>query len=166
MALDFKRGHQKWTMAELSRVSGVKRPLIYYYFGKSRVEILLAAVKVLGEDCFGLSDRRVEMWKRGEMDQSIRESRKFLQDQKELAGFYFLHRAKDNAVGEALRLLERKYREKFCRYFPSLNKNQQEQLAAFFFGLVFIPDLSDEALESCLASLRIPGRASSLTASI
>ena len=34
--LDFKRGHLRGTMSELSRMSNVTRSLIYYYFGKSK----------------------------------------------------------------------------------------------------------------------------------
>jgi len=164
MALDFKRGHQKWTMAELSRVSGIKRPLIYYYFGKLRNEILLAGVKVLGEECFGLSDRRLQLWQNKEMSTSIRESRQFMLEHPELAGFYFLHRLKQTPIGEAIKSLESKYCQKFQRFFPHLNSDQQEQMSAFFFGLVFTPNLSEAALESCLKSIKVPMRQSALTA--
>ena len=40
IALEIRRGHQKWTISELSRLSGITRTLIYYYFGKSKLEIL------------------------------------------------------------------------------------------------------------------------------
>jgi AcrR family transcriptional regulator len=166
MVLDYKRGHQKWTMAELARQSGVKRPLIYYYFGKSRLDILLAAVKVLGEECFGLSNGRIELWRTGRVNESVKASRAVVQEHKDLAGFYFLHRAKDNPVGDALRHLEKKYAQKIEKFFPTLSKSQQQQLGAFFFGLVFAPDLSNEALGECLKSLRIPKSSEALTASL
>jgi len=164
MSLDFKRGHQKWTMAELSRVSGIKRPLIYYYFGKSRIEILLAGVKVLGEECFGLSDRRMRLWQNREMATSIRESRQFMHDHPELAGFYFLHRRKFTPIGNAIQDLESKYCKKFQRFFPKLSSDQQEQMSAFFFGLVFTPNISELALEGCLKSINVPTRQTTLTA--
>ncbi len=164
MSLDFKRGHQKWTMAELSRTSGIKRPLIYYYFGKSRAEILLAGVKVLGEECFGLSDRRLKLWENREIEMSIRESRSFIQQHPELSGFYFLHRLRDSPLGAALRELERKYLLKFQRFFPHLEIHQREQMGAFFFGLVFTPQLSENSLQSCLESLKVALRQTPLTA--
>lgn len=166
MALDFKRGHQKWTIAELARVSGIKRPLIYYYFGKSRLDILLAAVRVIGEEFFGLSDRRLQMWKAQEIHQSIRQSRSFLHSHKDLIGFYFLHRARENPIGDAIRVLEKKHRDKIARFFPGLSKSQQEQIGAFFFGLVFVPSLSEEAIEDCFAALRLSKSGSPLTASL
>jgi AcrR family transcriptional regulator len=166
MVLDYKRGHQKWTMSELARTSGVKRPLIYYYFGKSRMDILLAAVKVLGEDCFGLSEQRLTLWKSGRMNESVKRSRSLMQEHKDLAGFYFLHRAKENPVGDALRRLEKSYDQKIKRFFPTLSREQQEQIGAFFFGLVFAPALSDSALDECLKSVRIPKAGEALTASL
>lgn len=164
MVLDYKKGHQKWTMSELARASGVKRPLIYYYFGKSRIDILLAAVKVLGEDCFGLSEERLALWKSGRMNESVKRSRALMQEHKDLAGFYFLHRAKENPVGNALRQLEKNYYQKIKRFFPTISREQQEQLGAFFFGLVFAPALSDSALDQCLNSLRTHKANEALTA--
>lgn len=151
MALDFKRGHCRWTIAELSRASGVSRPLIYYYFGKSREDILLASVKVLGEECFGLSDRRITLWKNGDFKKSVKESRKFIQEHQDLAAFYFAQRAKPHFVGEALRELERKYEQKLKAFFKNASESEIHTKIALLFGCVFAPSISETALDSLRA---------------
>lgn len=147
MSLDSKKGYLKWTIAELSRKCRVPRPSIYYYFGKEKKEILLSAVRILGEECFGLSPSRLALWKSGKSFESVRLSRQFLQEHHELIAFYFSQRDKDHDVGNALRELERKYHEKFKLYMPSKNLKEQEKMAALLFGMVFMPGLNDEILK-------------------
>jgi len=148
MSLDFKKGHCRWTIAGLSRVSGVSRPLIYYYFGKNREDILLAAVKVIGEECFGLSPKRMKLWKEGDLCDSVRQSRAFVQDHQDLAAFYFAQRSKPHFVGIALRELEAQYAKKLKNFFRTQEDADIQRKLALFFGLVFAPGISDEAIAS------------------
>lgn len=147
LSLDSKKGYLKWTIADLSRACHVPRPSIYYYFGKSKKDILLSAVHILGEECFGLSPQRVQLWNEGKMLDSVARSRDFLQEHHELIAFYFSQRAKEHEVGEALRHLEKKYHEKFKLFFASKQSSGQQQAAALLFGLVFMPGLTQQAFE-------------------
>ena len=150
LSLDSKKGYMKWTIAELSRSCKIPRPSIYYYFGKEKKEILLSAVRILGEECFGLSSSRLQLWKNGKMYESARASRGFLQEHHELISFYFSQRNKEHEVGKALRELEKKYHEKFIRFLPSASRAEQERTAALLFGMVFMPGISDQVFESSL----------------
>jgi AcrR family transcriptional regulator len=141
LSLDSRKGHLKWTIAELSRSCRVPRPSIYYYFGIEKKAILLSAVRILGEECFGLSPRRMELWRNGQMYESVKESRQFLQEHHELIGFYFSQRYKDHEVGEALRQLEEKYHQKFKRFFSGETEEKRQRTAALLFGMVFMPGL-------------------------
>lgn len=152
LSLDSKKGYLRWTIAELSRQCRIPRPTIYYYFGKSKKDILLSAVKILGEECFGLTQRRLELWQDGQGLSSVRESRKFLQDHPELTSFYFSQRHKSHEIGEAIRSLEKKYLEKFSRFFDDASSSQADRIAAFCFGMVFTPGLRNEAFDSNLPS--------------
>ena len=71
--LDYKKGHLKWTMTELSRRSGVTRSLIYYYFGRQKAAILKEAVKIVGEEFVGLNERRTTAMCGGGVALSVKE---------------------------------------------------------------------------------------------
>lgn len=60
--LDFKKGHLRWTLSELSRAWGMSRPLIYYYFGQSKSKLLEEAVRLVGSEIMGLSEARLKLW--------------------------------------------------------------------------------------------------------
>ena len=69
--LEVVKGHLRWKMSDLSRMSGVQRTLVYYYFGKSKEVILKEALKTIGDEFFGLSAERLTMWREGRMKESI-----------------------------------------------------------------------------------------------
>lgn len=141
--LDFKKGHQKWTMSDLSRASKIGRSLIYYYFGKSRESLLLDAVKMIGEDLFGLSPSRLELWKQGRMIDSILISKKFAEQGLHLGAFYLAHRYKDSVVGKAIRDLENRQARKLQQFYPRRSEDDLRMFLAFFMGIVFAPETSE-----------------------
>jgi AcrR family transcriptional regulator len=146
MGLDFRKGHQRWTISDLSRSSGITRSLIYYYFGKSREKILLEAVKALGEEFFGLTNERLMLWKQGKISESVLLSRKFIQSNPDLAAFYLLHRAKDSTIGETLRELEKKHHQKLMSFFKGSSEASNRARAGLLFGLVFAAGIPDNAV--------------------
>jgi AcrR family transcriptional regulator len=143
--LEFRKGHLRWTMSDLSRASQVTRSLIYYYFGKSKEGILVEAVKLIGEELFGLTLQRIELWQRGELAESVNQSRRLLERSPHLGSFYMVHRGAPTEVGESLRRLENEYREKLRRFFSEAGEPYQEAIFALLLGLVIAPRLSEEA---------------------
>ena len=148
--LDFKRGHLRWTMSELSRVSKVTRSLIYYYFGKSKESILLEAVKLIGEEFFGLTARRVEMWKEGQIAESVLQTRLLLEKCPHMSTFYMVHREEQTDIGASLRQLELEYKQKLNKFFPDASEPSREALFGLFMGLVVTPGLSGEAVRKAV----------------
>src|SRR5690348_13711332 len=104
--LDFKKGHMRWSMSELSRESGITRSLIYYYFGKDKLQILLEAVKALSTHVLGLDPRRMAQWKEGRLREAVLEGYQGVQLSPMLPIFYMLHRSKEGQIGEAFRDME------------------------------------------------------------
>ncbi len=88
--LEVIKGHLRWKMADLSRLSGVQRTLIYYYFGKSKEAILNEAMKTIGDEFFGLSQERLEMWKQGRIKESILKSRESFKQAPHVPLFSFI----------------------------------------------------------------------------
>lgn len=152
--LELLRGHQRWTMSELSRTSKVTRSLIYYYFGKSKEGILVEAVRLIGEEFYGLSESRLALWRKGEVAESVIQSRQLLEKAPHMSSFYMVHRMAESGIGESIRRLDKEYRQKMKRYFPDTTQPYQEALHALLMGLVLAPKLSDEAVHKAVKVVR------------
>ena len=148
--LDFRKGHQRWTLSELSRTSKITRSLIYYYFGKSRHDILIEAVRLIGEDLFGLSAERMKLWEGGQVVGSVLQSRAFVEMYPFIGAFYLANRTKDSDLGAAIRRLEEQHFLKMKRFFPKLKDTELRAKFALFFGLVFAPHVSEEGLHKAV----------------
>ena len=154
MELDFRKGHMKWTMSELSRRSGVTRSLIYYHFGRSKISILQEAVKVVGEDFVGLSANRLEMWSKGRMVDSLKSAREMARSAPHIGQFYLTHRDRPTEIGEALRRIEQVYLKKLGTFYPSLSETDLRALYTVFFGTCFAPLSDDGVIDRLAESIR------------
>jgi hypothetical protein len=146
--LDIKKGHLKWTYSELSRVSKVTRSLIYYYFGKSKVNILLEACHFFGRELSGNSEVKLQDWKEGRPHEGIIKSKQMLKKLKMIIPFYFLYRDADNEIGELIRHYERMGIRKRRNFYPNLPEDQIEALYALQLGLSFCPHLKLKWVET------------------
>lgn len=154
LELDFRKGHLKWTMSELSRKSGITRSLIYYHFGRSKIAILDEAVRVIGEEIAGIGSERMKMWKAGDWAGSIRATRAVSTQSPYLCNFYLLHRERPTEIGAALRDIESAYLKKLKVIFPELPEPGIRALFALFFGTAFAPLVNDQAVEYAIAALK------------
>jgi len=92
MHLEVRKGHLRWTVSELSRLTKVTRPLIYYYLGKTKIEIFKATLYILAKDFYGLSDERIAMKaKTGRLD-SILATRKVAMGNADILAFFYANR--------------------------------------------------------------------------
>lgn len=160
--LDFRKGHLKWTMSELSRKSGITRSLIYYHFGRSKIAILQEAVRVIGEQLIGVDAERMEQWRTGDWTKALIRSRQLTHESPSLINFYFLHRGRPTEIGESLRQLEGEYYKKLAVLFPDLDKMAHQAMFAFFWGVTFAPDVEQAAIEIAVKSLKALTRKKSL----
>jgi AcrR family transcriptional regulator len=146
LELDFRKGHMKWTMSELSRKSGITRSLIYYHFGRLKIQILNEAVDVIGEQLIGISEERMLLWQKGDWTKSMEATRQTLSQAPFLCNFYLIHRERPTEIGSAIRKLERAYLKKLEKFFPKLPPEGIKALFAFFFGMTFSPLVDTEAI--------------------
>jgi AcrR family transcriptional regulator len=154
LRLDFKKGHKRWTLTELSRSTQVTRSLIYYYFGKSKESILEAAIKLIGEELFGLSPERLKLWDQGAIEDSIHLSRKFVEASPYLIAFYFAHRAEENLIGELIRELEEGHKKKLKRFIKNISTEEAEAISGMLLGLVIAPKMSRSAIRLFMQQFR------------
>ena len=147
LELDVKKGHLKWTLSELSRKSGITRSLIYYYFGRSKEEILREAVKLIGEEMVGLSDDRVTLWQRGLFEESMKRTRFFVERTPYIGPFLAEHRGRSTELGESLRMVEDKFVGKLRVFFPKASEDEIIGLFCMYWGMCFSPRISDNAIK-------------------
>lgn len=153
--LDVAKGHLKWTIAELARASGVTRPLIYHYFGKSKDDLIGAALDLISEDLFGLSDERLKMWRKGQLLESVKATRDLLEEAPHLRQFYFHWRDKPSKIQAHLVYSEKRYLKKLQELRPGLSTSDARVLFGVFLGLVIAPELEDASLDKFLRQLKI-----------
>ena len=154
LELDFRKGYLKWTMSELSRKSAITRSLIYYHFGRSKLSILHEAVNVIGSELIGVNDERMRMWTEGKWIDSMARTREVCAMAPSLCSFYLLHRERPTEIGEAMRKLEKAYIKKLETIFHTLPPEGIRAVSAFFFGITFSPQITDEAVVYAVKALQ------------
>ncbi len=138
--LEFKKGHLKWTMTELARKSKITRSLIYYYFGQSKIDILRAAVDIIGKEFTGVDNlKRMELWLKEDFEQSLIEAREIYEKMPHLCSFYLNYREKNNEIGEALQQIEKSFMKKIKVRAPKATQQQINTLFAVYFGIGYSP---------------------------
>ena len=147
LELEFKKGHLKWTMTELSRKSKITRSLIYYYFGRSKMDILEAAISIIGEEFIGMSDKRIDLWKKGEFEAGLMEARKFYDRMPFLCAFYLNYRTRPNEIGEALLKIDKAFKRKLKQNAPNATPAQINTLFAVYFGVAYSPYVGPEEIK-------------------
>jgi AcrR family transcriptional regulator len=146
IALDIKKGHLKWSITDIASISKISRTLIYYYFGKSKENILLEAIQLFGQELSGNTNSRTEAWLAGDLASTFCSSRKILLQVPGIRVFYFLRRNEPTVLGEAILNFEKNFKQKIATFFPLLSTEDVDGLFALFLGIVWSPELSDEAV--------------------
>src|SRR5262249_15127056 len=65
LLLENEKGHLRWKISDVARVAKVSRTLVYYYFGRTKQELLETGVELLGEEYFGLTEEREKLLHEG-----------------------------------------------------------------------------------------------------
>jgi len=144
--LDIRWGHLKWSITQLAQSAKVTRSLIYYYFGRSKADILLHAVKLIGMEFAGGTEKRHSFWAEGRLADSFNASRKMIAQTPALIPFYDINRDRDTEIGQLIREHEKAFRNKIKRYFPDLSSADVNSAMALFVGIVFSNQLDENGV--------------------
>ena len=155
--LEVSKGHLRWKISDVSRLAGVQRTLIYYYFGKSKEGILKSAMAIIGDEFFGLSPDRLKMWSAGQVRESILSTREMVKKAPHMTEFFYHWRHQDSEIRNELVSLEKRYINKLKKFFPHLNEVDCKAVFAIFFGLCNFPELPDAVLNRILEKVPILG---------
>jgi AcrR family transcriptional regulator len=145
ISLDITKGHLKWTISELARKTDIQRPLIYYYFGKEKLNILLEACHLFGKIYAGISPDQKDKFANQDYFNGVKFARDTLKTCPNLAPFYFLNRGKDNEISK---LIKHYHNEGLNMRLKDLEGDETLAKAIFAFqmGMVLFDDLDDHEL--------------------
>jgi AcrR family transcriptional regulator len=141
--LEVSRGHLKWKMAELSRASGVKRTLIYYYFSKDKKDLFKQAVQYYADVFLDFRIERAQKIAKGEIIDLILEARARLRKHPYFLQFYAKHRLLESEAAPIFNRAEKRYFENLKASLPARRKHLARPLWALIFGLALQPGLTE-----------------------
>lgn len=145
--LEIKKGHLKWSLSDLSRKSQITRSLIYYYFGRSKLALLEEAVSIIGQELIGVGDERMEMWRQGQLLESLLAARKIAEEAPNICVFYITYRDRNNSLGLRLKKLEKDFYQKMRSFKPEISRELSNTLFALYFGIIFSPNVGPKEIE-------------------
>ncbi len=145
--LDIQLGNLKWTYTKLAKRSSISRSLIYYYFGKSKINILKEACHLFGDEFSGFEHERMQAWKRGDLAFGLKKTKELVEDYPYLIPFYFLYRLQENEIGALIKEHEQEGMTKIQKFFPQMSLSDVRTLFALHLGLTMAPFTEIEDVE-------------------
>lgn len=152
--LDIQLGHLKWTYTLLAKKSGISRTLIYYYFGKEKINILKEACLLFGEELAGIGEERMTAWKEGRIDIGLNKTRSLFKDYPYLVPFYYLYRTQENEIGELIKRYENEGYKKRKKFFPEMSDQELRIMFSLHMGLATFPNLNEADVEHACSMLK------------
>lgn len=146
--LEIKKGAGKWSLSELSRVSKVNRPLIYYYFGKDKNQIMISAVRILGELLFGVDPQRKTHWAEGNIAASIEMTCGEIREAPHIILFYLQQRQPGSLYEKEIIALEKKFYQRIKSYSPKVKDETLRAIYSMVIGCIALNDLTHESIEA------------------
>jgi AcrR family transcriptional regulator len=146
ITLDITKGHLQWTISELARKTQIQRTLIYYHFGKEKIDILLEACHLFGKIYAGISSEQEGKFEEDDYFNGLKFARDTLKDCPSLAPFYFINRDRENEISK---LIKSYHSQGLKMRSDNLNGNKTLAKAVFSFqiGLALFDGLADDELK-------------------
>ena len=136
--LEVTQGHLKWKISDLSKITLIPRPTIYYHFGKRKLDMVLAAAEFFGEFVSGTDKIRMKLYEEKKILTSFQLSREFFYEYPELLHFYWDHRNKDSLVKPVILKFENLFLDKLQYYFK-VSREDASVLATLIWGISSTP---------------------------
>ncbi len=124
LKLEIEKGHLKWSITDISRVSEITRSLIYYYFGKEKEVILKEAYRFILEIFF----TPAAATRTGSVTARMKDTLINLGYMPYLFVLYYLQKNTDTEVGAMLRKSEAELLKYLKGILPHLTEGQVLEL--------------------------------------
>lgn len=157
LKLEMKCGHLKWKISDLSRITRTARPLIYYYFGKSKEKMVDQAVQTVSAEMFGFDQEKLELWNSKKYAEALMFSKWTLRQHPEIYEFFFYWRNRpDHEIGQFLKKLENRYLGKIKTTFPHLTPVRLKLLMSCVYGFVLTENGGEEEAQELFRIITRP----------
>lgn len=151
IALEMRKGHLRWSISELAKHAKVSRSLVYYYFGKTKSEILLGALTELVEEFYGLSASRQDL----SLHESLLRSHALYKKNPQYAAFFQRWRHTSTEMAKVFIKVEKAYEARLRAVFTQATDAHIRALHGIFHGLTTAPYLDRESIAAALGLLKL-----------
>ena len=147
--LEVRKGHLKWSVSELSRLTKITRPLIYYYLGKTKKDIFKSTLLILAKEFYGLSDERKSMKARKDKGrlQSLLASRELAMSNADVLAFFYTHRFGKNWLQPELAAMEKAYVAGLDKDLKDMSEDFSILFKALSHAFVTVPFFKNSDIE-------------------
>lgn len=152
--LEAQKGHLKWSVTQIAQAAKISRSLVYYHFGKTKIEILINCLEFIGQEFYGLTAERQELSKASVLQSLILTNTMYKQNTS-YAIFYQKWRHRPSPIQDKYLEFEKRYDQKLKENFPRATPDQRVALHAIFHGLVTAPFITEDALNAALLLLKL-----------
>jgi AcrR family transcriptional regulator len=156
LALDGTKGHLKWKVSELARRVGMTRPLVYYHFGRTKLEILENSLELLADEFYGFSRPFEKAPKLGtkEFEEDFVRAQRFISKFPGLTILYVRCRTGESPLRKKFIEFEKKFQNKLKYQCPGIDQPTAEALHVLLHGIVHAPFSDEQAVRNSLQELR------------
>lgn len=146
ISLEVNKGHLKWKVSDLARLCHVSRSLVYYHFGKTKQEILMACLELLATEYYGLNRPNADWVFDGSLPEILLRARRLHMQTPAIAAFYQRWRVQDSPLKDRLEKYELEFQQKLKKAHPHLSTAKILAIHGIFHGLVTAPFMTDAAI--------------------
>ena len=125
LRLEVTKGHLNWSVSEVARASEVTRSLIYYYFGKSKEEVLSEASRYMINTIYGDSE-----FSHIGVKNRVKKVIAITNDNPYLFIYWYNNRGKDNQAGNLIDQKELRGRRTIKSYYPEMSDKEVSMVQA------------------------------------
>ena len=145
--LDCTKGHLRWSINDIARAAKVSRSLVYYYFGKTKSEILLNCLSDAVNEFYGLISTTREV----SVISALIRTYTIYKQNPDYAVFFQKWRHKPSDVQKILLDAEMRFEQKLRSQFQLASEDQIKGLHALFHGLATAPYLEESSLRAAFS---------------
>lgn len=148
LSFEVSKGHLKWKVSDLSRVTGISRPLIYYYLGNTKKLILEAAIDLMTSEFYGFNRDLTQKMTPELFTERLVNAQKLISEIPNLTVFYLKCRASSSPLQKKFIEIEKQYQSILSHYFPSLEKEKATALHGLIHGLITSPFANEKSVRA------------------
>lgn len=153
--LEISKGHLKWKVTDIAKMTKISRPLIYYHFGKKKIDIVMNCFNLIADEFYGFSEERILLVKQKGIAVSLKITFELYRKFPEYGMFYQFWRNRTSPLQTEYIKIEEKYQKRLQLIFPHYSKSKIIALHGFFHGIVTAPFMDEDGIDEAVKWLQL-----------